>query len=248
MKGWQAKLKDCLCLNFAIEAGEIKRLLPRGTEADYRRFRGKKHAFFSLFFFNCSSLRHSSIGWPSLSFPAVLLQFYVRDASDNPAVYLKRIFASGFTGFLFRWVLNLPVNKLNFSYPTRANPGGTFRWLVEDGGVGNVLCKIKSHSGINGYLGEMFDTPRMLKDFIFQRAYCYYGAGVDGVYRSNPGTYFEELYPVVIKDWELGFIASDLERHSFPEARSSCFFLPELQLDLKNSEFVDTVQLTGGEV
>ncbi len=244
MKRWRTKLKDCLCLNFAIEAEEIERLLPRGTEVDYRRYRGKRRGFFSLFFFNCESFRHSGIGWPSFNFPAVLLQFYIRDVQDNPAIYLGRVYSPGFVGFLGRWLLNLPVRKLSFSYPTRANPGGKYRWMVEGRGVGNIQCKIEPDSGINNYLGEMFDSAGKLRDFLFQRSYCYFGAGNKGVYRFKPGTYFEQIHPVVIKNWELGFIAEDLERHSFPEARSSCFFLPELKLDLKGPELVDTAALT----
>ncbi len=244
MKNWRTKIKDCLCLNFAIEAEEIKRLLPRGTEVDYRRFRGKKRGFFSLLFFNCESFRHSSLGWPTFNFPAVSLQFYIRDAHDNPALYLGRLYTPGMARFLGSWLLNLPLGGLKFSYPTRANPGGKYRWVVEGQGAGNVQGKIESEPGISNYLGEMFDSPSKLRRFLFQRTYCYFSAGSKGVHRLKPGTYFEQVHPVTIKDWELGFIAADLERHSFPEARSSCFFLPELKLDLKGPELVDTSALT----
>jgi len=245
MQRWQAKLKDCLCLNFAIEAKEIKRLLPRGTEVDFRRFRGKKYGFFSLFFFYCSSFSHGSISWPSLRFPAALLQFYIRDFSDNPSIYLGRVYSPRFAGYLGRWVLNLPIRKLSFSYPTQANPGGKFRWIIENTGTGNIQCKIESQSGINDYLGEMFESPHRLNNFLFQRTYYYYAAGSEGVYQLQPETYLEKIYPVTVKNRELGFIASDLERHSFPQARNSCFYLPALKFDLKGPEFVNINRLTG---
>lgn len=242
---WNAEFRDCLYLNFAIEHTEIERLLPPGTKADTRHFRGKKWGFFSLVFLSGERASSRIISWPRLKFNMALLRLYVLDNSNTPATYIARCYIPGFYSSVVRLLTGMPVLKVATDFPTRANPGGIFNWNIEGRGAGDVRCKIKSKSGLGGQLLELFGDEETYRRFFLNRPQAYYGASLKHVMQWRLSAHFQKPHSATIESCELGFIAADMERHSFPEAISGAFYLPEMSVGVEYSEKVAVSLLSG---
>lgn len=243
MGSYTAQLQDCLYLNFAVHAPEVERLLPPGVTLDSRQHRGKTWGFFSVLLYRCEKLYSQNIGWPSLNFEGAEIRLYVKDGDETPAIYLLRYYFPSFTGWLLSLTAGLPVRNMDLDYPTSVNPGGIFRWSLEGQGAGNIRGEINETGGPEGQLVNYFDSTSAAYDFFERRPVIYYGATSEKVHRLKSTGTGSSHYPVSIESWELGFTATDLERHQFPEAVSSCYFSPNLKLTLVGPEKVDISRL-----
>jgi len=241
---WKSTVSDVVYLNFAVREDEVNRLLPPGTSLDTRLHRGETWGFFSLVLFRHDSLYNARFGWPSLSFPQANLRVYVKDTDGSPAVYFKRMYMPRFYSLLARWFGKPPVSTMNLSFPGTVHSGGEYRWRLTGRGAGNISGKIESAQDLTGNLTKLFENPRSLIQFFRDRPLCYYGAGVDTVYRIQAMGSYSNALSFRVKEWELGFLADDLERHNFPEAFSANFFVPNIEFEFDRPSTVPLAELS----
>jgi hypothetical protein len=227
---WQSRLSDVLYLNFAVNQEEVERLLPPETTVDSRLHRGEPWGVFSLVLFRHDPLRPESIGWPQFRFPQVNLRIYVKDSDGTPSVYFKQLYMSSLRAFVTRWYTHQPVTAMTLNFPARVHDGGEYRWNLSDRGEGNIAGKVGRDQRISGNLLGLFDSEEDFLQYIRQRPLAYYSAGMDYVYRVNVSGDYGEYRSFQVKEWELGFLADDLERHNFPEAMTANFCCPEMEL------------------
>ncbi len=244
MGSYTAELRDCLYLNFAVQAPEVERLLPPGVTLDSRQHHGKTWGFFSVLLYRCSGLYSRGLGWPNLKFKSAETRVYIVDGDKTPAVYQLRCYLPFFVSWFFNIFAGLPVRRMDLNYPTRVRPGGVFRWSLEGKGAGNIKGKIsKNHGEQNNQLFDYFSSPSRAYDFFERRPVVYYGASDESVQRLKISGSYGKHFPVCIEEWELGFTAQDLERHQFPEAVSGCYFNPEVELGIEGPEEVSIDRL-----
>jgi hypothetical protein len=245
LKKWNAEYRDCIYLNFAIEHSEVERLLPPGTRADTRHYRGKKWGFFSLIFLKSKATFSQLLPWPKFKFPLSILRFYIFDRHNRASTYLARFYCPGFQSTLLKLLAGVPVLKVNTDFPTRAQPGGVFNWNIEGRGAANLRCKIESQTGLDGELLDIFDDQESYRRFILNRSFAYHSASLCDVKRMKLSAHYSRPHPVSIENCELGFIAADMERHTFPEAVSGSFYLSKLTLGAEVRTKVPLTELTG---
>ncbi|MFP4687997.1 MAG: hypothetical protein ACLFN5_07825, partial [bacterium] len=245
LKKWNDEFRDCVYLSFAIEHKEIERLLPPGTKADTRHYRGKEWGFFSLIFLKSESTFSQLLPWPKFKYSLSILRFYVIDGSNRTATYLARFYSPGFQSTLLKLIGGVPVARVNADFPTRAQPGGIFSWNIEGRGAVDIRCKIEARTGLSGGLPDLFEEPDDYRRFILNRPIAYHSASLKDVKKIKLSAHYSKPHQVTIKKCELGLIAADMERHSFPEAISGAFYLSDLTVGAKVRETVPLAELTG---
>lgn len=236
---WETDLRDILHLSFAVQVEELDRLVPPESAPETRFYQGAEWGFFSLVLFRQQSLRSQWSGWPRLSFNQALLQVYVRDHHQTPAVYIKRSYAGRGIGWLLHLLGTLPTRTMSLNYPGQPRPGGLYRWKLVNGGQVDVRGKIRPQEGLSGSLLDVFDSEAEAEDFLLNRPVAYFSPEPDGVHRCTLSRRGGEPHPVQIEEWELGGLAEDLQRHDFPDALSSVFFVAQRYIDGGNVEKVD---------
>ncbi|MFB6356028.1 MAG: DUF2071 domain-containing protein [bacterium] len=235
---WKAEIQDALYLNFGVEQEEVDRLVPSPVQLDTRMYRGQEWGFFSLILYRYESIQHSWLSWPSFSYPQANLRLYVKNAFDEPALYFKRMFVPGLYSTLSRWYTGQPISKMSLQFPNRVHPGGEYRWKLRGRGEGDVQGKVLNQKSFTGDLKNIFDTDREFVDFFRQRGEGFYGVRNDQVSRVQVSADYGSYYTFRPGEWELGFLAEDLERHSFPEAIHANFLCPELSFEFDSPESV----------
>lgn len=217
--------RDVLMLGFALKTDEIRRFAPEELKLETRRHDGDEHGFAVLGMTRFDSFYAENFPPLSFSFPLAFLGLCIRNHRGGPGLYLKRVFTPRLQSSLFRWVGGMPTRTLSMDFPTRARPGGEYKWLLSGDGAGELLGKIERESGTAGRLSAFFESPEEMVNFLWNRSSLYTGTPADlrevRLELSRP-----DFHPIVFDKLELGFLASDLERNRFPEAVLGSFFLP----------------------
>jgi len=241
---WTTDVSDALYLNFAVNEEEVDRLLPPETTVDTRLHRGEPWGFFSLILYRHESLKPGILPWPSFSFPQANLRIYVKDENGTSAVYFKRLYMPGFYGTCARFYAKQPVRTMSMNWPSSVHQGGEYRWRLSGSGQGNISGKVGEDAGISGDLVNLFNSKSDAVEFFRRRSLAYYSAGMDHVYRLNVRGNYGAHHSFRVREWELGFLAEDLERHNFPEAMSSNFLCPDMSFEFDSPAKVPLSELT----
>ncbi len=245
MGTYTAVINDCLYLNFAVKPSEIERLLPPGVELDLRHYRGRKWGFFSVLLYSCDRLALAGMGWPRFSFFGAETRIYIIDDSQTPSAYLIREYLPWLYSNLVKFYCKMPTCKMNFDYPRSVHPGGVYSWNIEGSGAGAVKVKINESKASMGQLADYFSSQEAARDFFTRRPNYYYAATRDNVRNLKISASYGKKLEIDIQQWELGFTASDLERHRFPEAVSGCFYAPEIRQEISGPHKESLSCLTG---
>lgn len=232
---WQAEANDIVSLSFGLKRKEVERLLPTDVSLDTRDHDGDEYGFLTLCLLSYKGFYYENFPLLALDFPQGFLGVSIVDEEDNPSFYLKRLFLPRLQGLLLRWFGGLPTRVMSMDYPTRAHPGGEYRWKLRNSGAGILRGKIERNNGTAGRLSDFFADDRAMVDFFWDRKYVYTGSpgSLDRliVSLSDP-----DPRPIVFEKMELGFLAEDLERHQFPEAVIGSFFVGNASVRLSGPE------------
>lgn len=232
---WQGEANDVVFLSFALEEDEVERIVPAEVPLDTRTHEGGEYAFITLGLVSYSNFYFENFPLLSVDYPKAFLTVSIRDSSNDACFYLKRLFSPRLQGLFLRWLGGFPTRVMAMDFPTRAHPGGEYRWKLSNGGVGILRGKIERRNGATGRLCDLFDSEQKMVDFFWNR---------EDVYSGTPGSMTRarislpviEAHPIVFEKLDLGFLAEDMERHQFPQAVLGSFFVPEVTVQFSGPE------------
>lgn len=236
---WESRVQDLVVLSFALEAEEIRRILPSELDLQTRRSNSTEYSFFNLGLCRIKNLHSPTLNVYSLDFPMAYLSMCVNHRRLGSSYFVKKVYSQGFEAFLMRWGVGLPTQSMKLTYPSRAHPGGEYFWDVRGSGVGKFRGRIQNEHGTSGRIFEFFDSDEEMREFLLGRNHLLFGHGSGRVKCMELS--FPEFDPHVISfgEMELGFLASDLERHTFPECVVGGSFVPELPISLEGTRTID---------
>jgi hypothetical protein len=230
-----AKANDVVMVGFGLKKTDVERLKPDGIRLETRRHEDEEHAFLTLGLTQFSECYIENFPPLSFRFNCAYLGICIEDHRGESSLYVKRIFSPRLQSLLIGWGLGFPATSMSLDFPTRAHPGGEYRWSLKGDGAGVLTGKIERGHSVAGRLEKFFDDHDSMVNFFWERERLYTGQP-DSLTEVAIETSRPEYHPVVFEKLELGFLADDMERNRFPEAVLGSFFVPDVDLTLNTNQ------------
>lgn len=189
---FETQLRDCLFLNWALEAGSLPEP-PASLRWERHPGEGGDYVFASALLFRQAGLRWSALPQPRLSYPQLNLRLYVLDEEDVPSVLFLMMLVPSWVLPAARWMARQPAESARFKYPApgRGQDEGS-AWRVSRQGDLRVTTRVGAPS--MGKEPDMVSWPSLV-DRLRQRkrGYTSSGSGLRRVEARQPRV---EVVPV----------------------------------------------------
>lgn len=226
--------RDLVFINFALKMKEIERITPDSVNFETRIHENEEYGFIKFGFLTFTEFFGQNFPPLSLSFPCSFLAVCARNSRGNQSYFIKNIYAPRIQSFLFKWWSGFPSSSISLDFPSRTHPGGEYKWHFEGNRKGNLVGKIERGNSVSGRLPQFFESDQELVDYFLNRSNLIAGSSRN---RQELDMTFSpaDFHPITFDKLELGFLASDFERNSFPEAILGSYYIPDASLTFETS-------------